>query len=52
MTALAVLSQNKFHLSLNVSNLDRAIGFYRILFDRGPLNTIRIMRNLRSTNRQ
>ena len=36
MTALAVLSQNKFHLSLNVSNLDRAIGFYRILFDRAP----------------
>lgn len=36
MTALAVLSRNKFHLSLNVSNLDRAIAFYRILFDMAP----------------
>ena len=36
MTALAVLSGNKFHLSLNVSNLERAIAFYRVLFDIGP----------------
>jgi catechol 2,3-dioxygenase-like lactoylglutathione lyase family enzyme len=36
MTALRVLSGNKFHLSLNVSNLERAIAFYRVLFDTPP----------------
>jgi catechol 2,3-dioxygenase-like lactoylglutathione lyase family enzyme len=36
MTALAVRSQNKFHLSLNVANLERSIAFYRILFAVGP----------------
>lgn len=36
MTSLAVVSHNKFHLSLNVSNLDRAIDFYRALFGIAP----------------
>jgi catechol 2,3-dioxygenase-like lactoylglutathione lyase family enzyme len=36
MTALSVVSHNKFHLSLNVSDLERAIAFYRTLFGVGP----------------
>jgi catechol 2,3-dioxygenase-like lactoylglutathione lyase family enzyme len=36
MTALAVVSHNKFHLSLNVSNLEDAIAFYRTLFGVAP----------------
>jgi catechol 2,3-dioxygenase-like lactoylglutathione lyase family enzyme len=33
---LAVETSVRFHLSLNVSNLERSIAFYRILFDREP----------------
>jgi catechol 2,3-dioxygenase-like lactoylglutathione lyase family enzyme len=36
MTALAVVSHNKFHLSLNVSDLERAVAFYRTLFGLPP----------------
>jgi len=35
-TALPVTSTVRFHLSLNVSNLERAIGFYRVLFGVEP----------------
>lgn len=37
MTSLAVIEAPvKFHLSLNVSNLDRALAFYRVLFGAEP----------------
>jgi catechol 2,3-dioxygenase-like lactoylglutathione lyase family enzyme len=36
MSALAVDTVVKFHVSLNVSNLARSIDFYRALFDREP----------------
>jgi catechol 2,3-dioxygenase-like lactoylglutathione lyase family enzyme len=36
MTAATVDRLVKFHVSLNVSNLARAVEFYRVLFDRAP----------------
>src|SRR5580658_5640430 len=36
MTASTLETMVKFHVSLNVSNLTRAIEFYRVLFDRAP----------------
>ncbi|HWG47957.1 MAG TPA: ArsI/CadI family heavy metal resistance metalloenzyme [Gemmataceae bacterium] len=35
-TALPIAPAVRFHLSLNVSNLERSVGFYRILFGREP----------------
>src|SRR5579885_162088 len=34
--ALPVAPAVRFHLSLNVSSLDRAVGFYRVLFGKEP----------------
>jgi catechol 2,3-dioxygenase-like lactoylglutathione lyase family enzyme len=36
MTLSAATMQTKFHLSLNVSNLEKAIALYRILFGMPP----------------
>jgi catechol 2,3-dioxygenase-like lactoylglutathione lyase family enzyme len=37
MTALNIVDPpNKFHMAINVVDLDRAIEFYRVLFDRAP----------------
>src|SRR5207253_746718 len=36
MSALPMTSTVRFHLSLNVSNLERSIAFYRILFGMEP----------------
>ena len=36
MTAATLDTLVKFHVSLNVSNLTRAVEFYRVLFDRAP----------------
>jgi catechol 2,3-dioxygenase-like lactoylglutathione lyase family enzyme len=36
MTSSTLETMVKFHVSLNVSNLPRAIEFYRVLFDRPP----------------
>jgi catechol 2,3-dioxygenase-like lactoylglutathione lyase family enzyme len=36
MTASTLELMVKFHISLNVSNLKRAVEFYRVLFDRPP----------------
>src|SRR5262245_16557594 len=36
MTTLAVEKSMRFHLSLNVGDLERAVAFYRVLFDREP----------------
>ena len=36
VTALPMAPAIRFHLSLNISDLERSVGFYRILFGREP----------------
>ena len=36
MTLLALEPSVRFHLSLNVGDLERSVAFYRVLFDREP----------------